>query len=83
MLEYIAHTKTWLSHENRMAEAGEKFTTTFPEGMKLSGNIELVGGQRKPRRPRESAPEIITGNDDTGADDTGGEETGGDDDGSN
>lgn len=50
MAKYIAHVKTWLGHENRMVEPGEEFETTFPEGMKLSGNIELI--EQKPARTR-------------------------------
>jgi len=50
MPKYIAHVKTWLGHENRMVEPGEEFETTFPDGMKLSGNIELI--EPKPTRTR-------------------------------
>lgn len=50
MAKYIAHVKTWLGHENRMVVPGEEFETTFPEGMKLSGNIELI--EPKPARTR-------------------------------
>lgn len=46
MPHYLAQTTTWLSHENRMVKAGERFETTFPkikgQPMRLSSNIELL-----------------------------------------
>lgn len=46
MPKYLAHAKTWLSHECRTVQEGEEFTTTFPlvngEPMKLGPNIELL-----------------------------------------
>ena len=46
-MKYIANVDTWLSHECRMAKAGEEFETTFPKvkvngkevDMKLGANI--------------------------------------------
>jgi hypothetical protein len=42
MPRYVANRDTWLSHECRLVKEGVEFETTFPEGMKLSDNIELV-----------------------------------------
>lgn len=54
MPKYKAKSKIWLSHENRMVEAGEIFETTFPKvggkEMRLSDNLELI----KPDKPVKS-----------------------------
>ena len=60
MPKYRALSKTWLSHECRLIEAGAEFETTFPKvkigdkevEMKLSDNIELVTD--KPEKPGKS-----------------------------
>jgi hypothetical protein len=54
MPKYIAHVKTWLGHENRMVLPGEVFETTFPEGMKLSGNIESLEPEKPTRTTRRN-----------------------------
>lgn len=54
MAKYIAHVKTWLGHENRMVLPGEVFETTFPEGMKLSGNIESLEPEKPTRTTRRN-----------------------------
>lgn len=47
MPRYIAHADTLLSHECRLVKAGDEFDTTFPEGMKLSGNLQLIEPEGK------------------------------------
>lgn len=47
MARYKALRDTWLSHECRLVKAGDEFEATFPEGMKLADNLELV----KPEKP--------------------------------
>ena len=64
-----------------MVDAGEKFSTVFPENMKLSGNIELVAGQRTPRtsrKPKDVLLDTETGDEGTGDTNAGDEGTGGD-----
>ncbi|TPQ24933.1 hypothetical protein [Methylomonas koyamae] len=74
MPKYIAHSKTWLSHENRLVDAGQEFDTTFPEGMKLAGNIELVEDKTAPTRTRR--PRVVkTGSDQGGDSDQTGSDT--------
>ena len=46
MPRYIALRDTWLSHECRLVKEGHEFTTEFPEGMKLSGNLQLVEDEK-------------------------------------
>jgi len=46
MPRYIALRDTWLSHECRLVKEGQEFTTEFPEGMKLSGNLQLVEDEK-------------------------------------
>lgn len=64
MPKYIAKSQTWLSHENRMVNADQVFTTTFPKvmvdgkpvDMKLGGNIELVEEEApKAEKPAKGA----------------------------
>jgi len=43
--KYRALRETWLSHECRKVAEGEEFTTAFPDGMKLSANLELIKDQ--------------------------------------
>jgi hypothetical protein len=61
MADYIALRDTWLSHENRMVRAGEKFSTEFPtvngKPMALGGNLELV----KPAKAGKGKPEGADG----------------------
>ncbi len=45
---YKALRDAWLSHECRVAKAGETFTTIFPEGMKLGDVFEEVVKPKKP-----------------------------------
>lgn len=46
MPRYIALRDTWLSHECRLVKEGHEFTTEFPEGMKLGGNLQLVEDEK-------------------------------------
>ena len=46
MPRYIALRDTWLSHECRLVKEGQEFTTEFPEGMKLSGNLQLAEDEK-------------------------------------
>lgn len=61
MADYLALRDTWLSHENRLVRAGEKFTTEFPEvngkPMALGGNLELV----KPAKAGKAKVEVAAG----------------------
>lgn len=51
MATYRALQQTWLSHESRMVEDGAVFQATFPAGMRLGDNLELVEDD-KPKRKR-------------------------------
>lgn len=47
MARYIALRDTWISHECRLVREGQEFEAQFPEGMKLSDNLQLV----EPEKP--------------------------------
>lgn len=61
MPNYIARRRTWLSHENRMVDEGEKFSTTFPlvggKPMRLSDNVDLVSGSKKKEDTKDKNPD--------------------------
>jgi len=46
MPRYIALRDTLISHECRVVKEGQEFTTTFPEGMKLGDNLQLVEDEK-------------------------------------
>ena len=55
MAKYIVLRDTWLSHECRVARAGEEIEAEFPRGMRLGENLQLAsqrveagGKERKP-----------------------------------
>jgi hypothetical protein len=63
MSRYLAVTKTWLSHESRMVEAGQEFETVFPlpkgvKELKLGDNLKLLPAKAKaaPDKPAEDPP---------------------------
>lgn len=56
MAKYKAHRKTWLSHENRLVQEGEEFETEFPEGMKLSDNLECLDKPKRKSAPKQEKP---------------------------
>lgn len=67
MATYIAHRDTWLSHENRLAKAGDKFETTFPKvkgadgkeaDMRLGDNLELVKDEKPAKSKGEKADDL-------------------------
>lgn len=61
MAKYIANRQTWLSHENRMVQAGDEFETNFPKAkvdgkevdMRLGDNISLVDPKAKKAKADE------------------------------
>ena len=52
MPKYRALRTTLLGHESRVVQEGEEFSTTFPEGMKLSDNLELVEDEAPAPAPK-------------------------------
>ena len=46
MPRYIALRDTLISHECRVVKEGQECTTTFPEGMKLGDNLQLVEDEK-------------------------------------
>ena len=46
MPRYIALRDTLISHECRVVKEGQEFATTFPEGMKLGDNLQLVEDEK-------------------------------------
>lgn len=61
MAKYIAHIKTWLSHENRLVQPGEVFDTEFPDNMALSDNIECIDSKKRKTTPlAEDATDVAS-----------------------
>lgn len=58
--KYIAHRRTWLSHESRYVEPGERFETTFPAGMRLGDNLELIEEKAPEKAGRRGRAEGAT-----------------------
>jgi hypothetical protein len=56
MPRYQAARDTWLSHENRLVKEGEEFETTFPDGMKLGGNIVQLKAKKSEPKAVEETP---------------------------
>lgn len=61
MPKYITDVKRWLSHENRMVEAGEEFETEFPmaadgKPMRLSDTLRLVEEPKSRKRAAQPEP---------------------------
>ena len=56
MPKYRAKVKMLISHESRVVEAGEEFEATFPEGMRLGENLELVEPEHKVKAKAGKAP---------------------------
>ncbi|WP_347989489.1 hypothetical protein [Methylomonas sp. AM2-LC] len=57
MARYIASEDLLLSHECRIVKAGEEFETTFPKGMVLGDNVQLVKASAKTKPvPTETDP---------------------------
>ena len=46
MPRYIALRDTLFAHEGRIVKEGQEFETTFPEGMKLGSNLQLVDDEK-------------------------------------
>lgn len=59
MPKYIANSDVWISHECRMAKAGDRFETEFPKGpggadMRLGDSLTLVSD-----KPSDKAPPAV------------------------
>jgi hypothetical protein len=63
MAKYRANAKTWLSHENRMVQEGEEFETSFPDGMKIGGNLTELDIKKTRTRTKTEAPAAIESTD--------------------
>lgn len=57
MPKYIANSDVWISHECRMAKAGDRFETEFPKGpggadMRLGDSLTLVSDAPPDKGPQ-------------------------------
>jgi len=56
MAKYRTDVDILISHECRIAKAGEEFETDFPKGMELGENLHLV--KAKPGRKPAGRPKL-------------------------
>ena len=64
MAKYITDIDRWISHESRMAKAGEEFETEFPKGpegkpMRLSETLREIKPSKAQKADAKTGDELV------------------------